>query len=136
MNLITALAIVIGALAAVATWLCLGTPLGLQVWALFIGWAAGMAYGTWLAYGVPLPGDPGSHFGGPLVLFPGAETTKVYIALLAIIANLVVSVVLTFVFRAMGVDEGVDQTKDDDYWADLGDEGVEPELDPLMEPHR
>jgi Protein of unknown function (DUF1097) len=38
MNLITALAIVIGILAAVATYLCLGTPLGLQVWALFIGW--------------------------------------------------------------------------------------------------
>jgi len=67
---------------------------------------------------------------------PGAETTKVYIALLAIIANLVVSVVLTFVFRAMGVDEGVDQTKDDDYWADEGDQGVELELDPLAEPHR
>jgi hypothetical protein len=40
MNLINALAIVIGALAAVATWLCLGTPLGLQVWALFIGWGS------------------------------------------------------------------------------------------------
>ena len=39
-------------------------------WALLIGWAVGMAYGTWLAYGVPLPGDPDSHFGGPLVLFP------------------------------------------------------------------
>jgi SSS family solute:Na+ symporter len=105
-------------------------------WALFIGWAVGMGYGTWLAYGVPLPGDPDSHFGGPLVLFPGSETTKVYIALLAIIANLVVAVVLTLVFRAMGVDEGVDQTKADDYWADDGDEGVERELDPLAEPHR
>jgi Protein of unknown function (DUF1097) len=40
MNIITALAIVIGALAAVATYLCLGTPLGLQVWALFIGWGS------------------------------------------------------------------------------------------------
>jgi hypothetical protein len=40
MNIITALAIVIGALAAVATWLCLGTPIGLQVWALFIGWGS------------------------------------------------------------------------------------------------
>jgi hypothetical protein len=38
MNIITALAIVIGALAAVATYLCLGTGLGLMVWALFIGW--------------------------------------------------------------------------------------------------
>ena len=52
-------------------------------WALLIGWAVGMGYGTWLAYDVPLPGDPDSHFGGPLVLFPGSETTKVYIALLA-----------------------------------------------------
>jgi Protein of unknown function (DUF1097) len=40
MNLITALAIAIGVLAAVATYLCLGTSLGLQVWALFIGWGS------------------------------------------------------------------------------------------------
>lgn len=40
MHIITALAVSIGALAAVATWLCLGTPLGLQVWALFIGWGS------------------------------------------------------------------------------------------------
>ena len=40
MNLINALAISIGALAAVATWVCLGNGAGLQVWALFIGWGA------------------------------------------------------------------------------------------------
>ncbi len=40
MGLINALAISIGVLAAVATYLCLGTPLGLQVWALFVGWGA------------------------------------------------------------------------------------------------
>lgn len=40
MHIITALAISIGALAAVATWLCLGTSLGLQVWALFVGWGS------------------------------------------------------------------------------------------------
>lgn len=40
MNLINALAISIGALAAVATYLCLGTSFGLQVWALFIGWGS------------------------------------------------------------------------------------------------
>lgn len=40
MNIFTALAIVIGALAAVATWLCLGTSFGLQVWALFVGWGS------------------------------------------------------------------------------------------------
>lgn len=40
MNIITALAISIGVLAAVATWLCLGNGLGLQVWALFVGWGS------------------------------------------------------------------------------------------------
>ena len=40
MNLINALAISIGILAAVATYLCLGTEFGLQVWALFIGWGS------------------------------------------------------------------------------------------------
>jgi hypothetical protein len=40
MHIITALAVVIGAMAAVATYLCLGTALGLQVWALFIGWGS------------------------------------------------------------------------------------------------
>lgn len=40
MHIITALALSIGALAAVATWLCLGTGTGLQVWALFVGWGS------------------------------------------------------------------------------------------------
>ena len=42
MNLVTALAIVIGALGALATWLVL-EPLaafGLSIWAVFIGWAS------------------------------------------------------------------------------------------------
>ena len=47
-----------------------------------------------------------------------------------------VFVVLTVVFRAIGVDQGVDQTEPDDYWADEADEGVDLELDPLAEPHR
>ncbi|WP_323782277.1 DUF1097 domain-containing protein [Thalassovita sp.] len=40
MNLINALALSIGVLAAVATYLCLGTTFGLAVWALFIGWGS------------------------------------------------------------------------------------------------
>ncbi len=41
MNLVTALAIVIGALGGVATWLVLGPlgELGLSIWAVFIAWA-------------------------------------------------------------------------------------------------
>ncbi|MBB6628026.1 sodium:solute symporter [Nocardioides sp. KIGAM211] len=103
--------------------------------ALLVGWAVGMAYGTWLAYGVPLPGQPDSHFGGPLVVFPGAETTKVYIALVAVLANLLVTVVLTLVFRAIKLDPGVDQTHADDYVVDAGEEGVAEELDPHAPVH-
>ena len=40
MNLVTALAIVIGALAVVATYICLGLGTGLQIWALFIAWGS------------------------------------------------------------------------------------------------
>ncbi len=95
--------------------------------ALLVSWAVGMAYGTWSAYMVPVVGVPGSHFGGPLAVIPFTDT-KVYIALTAVAVNLLLAVVLTFVFRAMGLSEGVDQTSRDDYHADAGDEGVE-ELD-------
>lgn len=42
MNIVTALALVIGALGAVATFLVLGPlgPVGLSLWALFIGWGS------------------------------------------------------------------------------------------------
>ena len=101
-------------------------------WALFAGWAVGMAWGTWLAYGVASPVQ--EHFGGPLVNFPGTET-KVYIALLAFLLNLLVAVVLTVLLRAMKVDEGVDQTRAQDYHVDAGDPGVEAELDPEAPAH-
>ncbi|WP_028637810.1 monocarboxylate uptake permease MctP [Nocardioides sp. URHA0032] len=97
----------------------------LHRWALFAGWAVGMAYGTWLAYGVASPTQ--DHFGGPLVNFPGT-TTKVYIALLAFGLNLLVAVVLTPLLRATGVAAGRDQTTPQDYHADIGDAGVDEEL--------
>ena len=98
-------------------------------WALLAGWAAGMLYGTVVAYNNPKVGDPGSHFGSPLNEFPGTDTL-VYIGFTALLLNLVVTLALTFLLRAMNVDEGVDQTHPDDYHADLGDQGVEEELDP------
>src|SRR3954469_17558846 len=101
-------------------------------WALLIGWAVAMVYGTWLAYDVASPTQ--AHFGGPLTNFPGTET-KVYIAAIAFLANLVVTIVLTVVFRAMKVDAGVDQTRADDFLADLGDERVEKEIDPARPAH-
>ena len=68
MNLINALSISIGFLAAVATYLCLGTNLGLQVWALFLGW--GSFY----------------HAGGKLEGLTGSATNHVWGAVLAALA--------------------------------------------------
>jgi SSS family solute:Na+ symporter len=96
-------------------------------WALLAGWAAGMAYGTIVAYQQASPVQ--AHFGSPLAAFPGTDT-KVYIAATAFAVNLLVTIVLTVVLRAMKVDPGEDQTRWDDYTADVGDEGVAAEVDP------
>lgn len=110
--------------------------------ALFAGWAVGMVYGTWTAYNNPKVGDPGSHFGSPLDPFlsvPWSDwlpfDTLVYIGFTALLLNLVVSVGLSVGLRAMKIDAGVDQTHPDDYHADLGDEGVQEELDPGAPAH-
>ena len=97
-------------------------------WALLAGWAVGMIYGTLTAYNVPVVGKPGTHFGGPLELVPFTDT-KGYIALTAFVLNVIVAIAMTFVLRAMKVDEGVDQTRPSDYHADAGDAGVEDVLD-------
>jgi SSS family solute:Na+ symporter len=101
-------------------------------WAVLAGWAVGMVYGTWTEYGVRSPTQ--SHFGGPLANFPWTDT-KVYIAATAFLLNLIVTIVLTVLLRAMKVDPGVDQTSPTDYSADLGDTDVEPELDPHRPAH-
>ena len=118
-------------------------------WALLAGWAVGMVYGTVTAYNVTAPkvvtklvnGAPASqvlgtrHFGGSLAAFPFTDT-KVYIALTALLLNLIVAAILTLVFRAANVTSGVDATDPDDYYSDrsanelptpgtfLGDEGA------------
>jgi SSS family solute:Na+ symporter len=100
-------------------------------WALLAGWAVGMVYGTIAAYNVTAPkvvttlqgGEPVTkvlgtrHFGGSLASFPFTDT-KVYIALSALLLNIVVAVVLTLVFRAMNLAAGTDATTPDDYYSD------------------
>jgi solute:Na+ symporter, SSS family len=96
----------------------------LHRWALLAGWAAGMAYGTWTAYGVPRVGVPDSHFGGPLAEIPLTDT-RGYIALTALVLNLLVAVLVTLLLRAIHTDPGHDHTSPSDYTADAGDPGVE-----------
>jgi SSS family solute:Na+ symporter len=101
-------------------------------WAVLAGWAAGMAYGTVVAYQQASPVQ--AHFGSPLAFFPGTST-KVYIAASAFLINLLVTVVLTVVLRALKVDPGIDQTAEADYTADVGDERVAAEIDPHAPAH-
>src|SRR6266567_7794094 len=81
--------------------------------ALIIGWAAGMTYGTFRAYRTPGGGQ--AHFGASVVPVFGHIT---YIAIAALIVNLVVSAALTLVFRKTGLQDGYDETRPADYTAD------------------
>ena len=95
----------------------------LHRWALLIGWAVGMIYGTVTAYQQSSPAT--KHFGSSLDQVPLVGKLG-YIAVTAFVLNLVVAVVLTFVFRAMNTPDGVDETEPTDYHADAGDPRVEP----------
>ncbi|MEW2084059.1 monocarboxylate uptake permease MctP [Streptomyces sp. NPDC005283] len=96
-------------------------------WALLAGWAVGMIYGTSAAYGVASPAQ--KHFGGSSAEIPGLGEIG-YIGLTAFILNVVVTVVMTFVLRALKAPEGMDETSPSDYTADAGDAGVQVELPP------
>ena len=92
-------------------------------WALLTGWAVGMVFGTVAAYQQSSVAT--KHFGSSLDEVPFVGKLG-YIALTAFVINLIVAVVLTFVFRAMKSPEGVDQTEPSDYYADEGDPRVQP----------
>jgi SSS family solute:Na+ symporter len=81
--------------------------------ALIIGWAAGMAYGTIEAYRTSGGGQ--AHFGGSSASLFGHTT---YIALTALLVNLIVSALLTVVFRKIRMQDGYDETRPADYIAD------------------
>jgi SSS family solute:Na+ symporter len=91
-----------------------------------------VVYGTWVAYDQASPAQ--KHFGSPLARLPFTDIL-VYIACTAFIINVLVAVILTVVLRALKVDPGVDQTSPSDYGADVGDVGVEEEVDAHQPAH-
>ena len=86
-------------------------------WALVAGWAVAMLFGTIVAYNTPAPGVPGSHFGASTSNVPGLNHT-VYIAVTALVINLLVAAALTAVFRLAKLPEGADETQPGHYLAD------------------
>jgi SSS family solute:Na+ symporter len=76
-----------------------------------------MVYGTVVAYNTPAPGAPGSHFGASTANVPGFNQI-VYIAITALVINVVVTVVLTALFRLARLPAGADETAPANYVAD------------------
>ena len=93
-------------------------------WALFAGWAVGMAYGTLTAYNTANPVTGAQHFGGSTAAIP-LLGEKGYIAFTAWVINVAIAVVLTLVFRAAKLGEGTDHTTESDYHVDAGEPGVD-----------
>jgi SSS family solute:Na+ symporter len=106
-------------------------------WALLLGWATGMIYGTIVAYQQEVPntkvtlvdGKPVTtvhgirHFGSALADFPFTNQ-KVYIAITALLLNIIVAVVVTLLLRAIKAPAGVDETTPDQYLSDAADQKV------------
>ncbi len=82
-------------------------------YALLLGWLAGMVFGTIAAYRVSSP--TALHWASSSNLVFGHT---VYIGITAVLINLVVSVVLTLIFRAVKVPQGADETLPHQYTMD------------------
>ncbi|WEG11823.1 sodium:solute symporter [Pullulanibacillus sp. KACC 23026] len=78
-------------------------------WALLLGWLVGMGMGTWMAV------SQGMNSTFPLHL--GSTTFAGYAAIYAVILNFVVSIVFTWIFNALGLRNGKDETAEEDYFA-------------------
>jgi len=99
-------------------------------WALLAGWAAAVVYGTLAAYNVVSP-LTGKHFAGSIAAVPFLNINA-YIAVPALVLNLIVAAVVTVALRAAGVDEGIDVTSPADYLV-TGLESSSPVSDELVD---
>jgi SSS family solute:Na+ symporter len=96
-------------------------------WALLAGWAVGLLMGLWMLYDIANPLTGKEHFAGSQWALSrwGFDTTyTMYVGLLAVAANALVTVVLTFVLRAAKAPTGEDTTHESDYHVEAGDPGV------------
>jgi SSS family solute:Na+ symporter len=91
---------------------------------LIAGWVAGMVVGIGMLYTIPNPVTKREHFGGSA--FPlsklGLDTKlSIYTGFVAVILNLLVTIIVTLIARAAKVADGPDATQHSDYFADEGD---------------
>ncbi|GIG63244.1 solute:Na+ symporter, SSS family protein [Longispora fulva] len=96
----------------------------LHRYALIAGWAVGLGFGLWMLYQIPNAATKKLHFGGsafPLEKFGFDTKMTVYVGLVAVAANLLVVVLATMLFRALGTPNGIDHTHPTDYTSNEGD---------------
>ncbi|GAA1019881.1 solute:Na+ symporter, SSS family protein [Acrocarpospora pleiomorpha] len=91
---------------------------------LIAGWVAGMSAGMLLLYNIANPAIDHAHFGGSA--FPleklGLDTKMtIYAGFLALIVNLAVAALGTWIARTAKVPDGPDATRPEDYYADAND---------------
>jgi len=75
----------------------------------------GMISGTLMAFSAIIAGIPGAPLLQTYTFTIGGVAIPVYIALAALILNLVLSIVLTPIFEAIGLKSGKDATTPADY---------------------
>ncbi len=101
---------------------------------LFAGLFAGLAVGTVMLYQIPQRGGPDGttvlreHFGGsswPLANLGLDTKATIYVGLVALLANLAVSVLVTLGARVVRIPAGRDLTRPEDYTAERGDPRVQ-----------
>jgi SSS family solute:Na+ symporter len=114
----------------------------LHRWGLVAGWVVGMGLGMWMLYQIPNAANGHKHFGSSA--FPLAKwfdpslihldkKTTMYVGFIAVLANLVVAVLVTFICRAAKAQDGVDATLPADYFADAADPQPAPPQPPLAD---
>jgi solute:Na+ symporter, SSS family len=108
-------------------------------WALVAGLLVGLVLGAVMLYQVPQYGRGGvitrAHFGGTgwALSHLGLNThATIYAGVLALLVNLVVIVVATVALRVLGLPDGRDLTRPEDYEAD-GDDPTIKRLDDLLD---
>jgi SSS family solute:Na+ symporter len=102
-----------------------------HLWGLIAGWVAGMTWGFAMLYVIPSADGSKQHFGGSALVMDklslfgwhpfAGSTTQIYVGFVALIGNLVVAVVVTWILRARKTPNGLDKTQGADYHADEGD---------------
>jgi SSS family solute:Na+ symporter len=98
---------------------------------LIAGWVVGMTSAVIMLYQIPKLGPDGTvlkaHFGGSGYALSklGFNTdVSIWAGIIAIVVNLVVTVVVTWILNAMKVSGGVDRTHQADYFVEAGDPDV------------